>query len=105
MMRPADGERARRILDRLDARLEGQTFGDGADAPHAVALVGAFHRAAGNLERDLDQPSTSIAFVGAMLRALRSTVRTHANVVAMHGIALRAQRAALAARAREQGGR
>lgn len=89
MIAPRDRERVERILDRLDARLEQQTFLRGADAPHAVALVGAFHRAAGDVERALDHPATSQSYVRNMARILRRMIRTHAAVVAARAAALR----------------
>lgn len=73
--------RARRVIDAIDARLERQTFAKGADEPHLVSLVGAFHRAAGGLEGDLDKPTTSRATVCAMVRVLRRLVTSHAIMV------------------------
>lgn len=78
--------RALRILERLDARLEGQTFKEGADAPHVVAIVGVFHREAGNIERTLDSGRSYRAQVlFAMFRALRRMVDTHRVLVAVQG--------------------
>lgn len=89
-MIPADlPDRVRAFLARLDARLERQTFQPGADAPHAVSLVGAFQRAAGGLELDLSNPRTSKATVFAMARVLRRMVDTHRIIVRNRGLYLR----------------
>lgn len=84
------GKRVRRILDRLSVRLEGQTLRTGADAPHLVSIVGVFHKAAGDIERDLGRMErTSHASMVAMLRALRRIVCSHATMVRMRAAVLR----------------
>ncbi len=82
-------ERAQRVLDSLDARLEGQTFKPGADAPHAVAIVGTFHRAAGDVERHLERMPLDRFGIVASVRILRRIVRTHAVMVDLRAIFLR----------------
>lgn len=77
--------RAERIIDALSIRIELQTFRAGADAPRAVAAVGAFHAAAGRLERDVQRPTCNRATVATLMRALRNMVRVHAIIVDRRG--------------------
>lgn len=79
-MRPrAFVRRARRIIDRLDAQLERQTFAKGADAPHLVSLVSAYHRASGYIESDAGK--LPFATVVLHIRVLRRLVTSHAMMV------------------------
>lgn len=86
--------RARAIIDKLDERLERQTFLEGADAPHCVAAVGAVHRFAGNFERKLDELARlrRVDCIVAELRLLRRVVRDHGLMVGLRGAQLRAAR-------------
>lgn len=88
-------ERLARVLGRLDARLEGQTLKPGADSPHCTAVVGAFHQAAGQLERRADAwPCPAVlhvvreraAYYAAELRVLRRVVEAHRLMVALRGL-------------------
>lgn len=74
--------RAVRILDRLDARVERQTFLPLAPIPSAVAVVNAFHDRAGSFER-LVLPRIDcwpIADVAESLRSLKATVDLHRSI-------------------------
>lgn len=82
-------ERARRVIERLDERLERQTFGKGADAVHVVSVAGVFHRAAGQLESDLENPRVSKANIATMLRVLHRIVDSHRVMVLHRGALLR----------------
>ena len=81
--------RVRRIIDKLSARIDQQAMQRGADAPHCVATVGSFHRAAGYLESDAGK--LPFASVVAHVRILRRVVTTHAIMVRQRGLALRAK--------------
>lgn len=75
-------ERARRIVDRLSERIDDQAMRKGADALHCVAIVGAFHEAAGRIERTLAGGKTyrpQVMF--AMLRALHRMAANHRSLV------------------------
>lgn len=87
-------ERAQRIIDALSARIDAQALGLGADAPHCVSTVGAFHRCAGGVEGDLANPRTSRATVCAMIRVLRKFVGNHRLMVAQRALYLRNTRRA-----------
>jgi hypothetical protein len=70
-------ERVRRVLDRLDDRLDHQVLLPGSDAPHIVATVGAYQRAAGELERRVERPHIDAVTVASWLRTLRFMLQTH----------------------------
>lgn len=86
-------ERAQGILDALSERIEAQTFRPFADLPHVTAIVGAFHRAAGMIEADLDwHCKLGPAKVVCELRALRWLVRNHEQTRAIAEESERARR-------------
>ena len=81
--------RAARILDKLDTRLEGQTFHRRASDPAAVAIVSLFHSTAADTERKLGQLQTIASdctddelssAIARLVRAIMSCRR----IVAMH---------------------
>lgn len=85
-------ERATAMLERLDARLERQTFEPGADAPHVVSLVGLFHREAGNVERRMERMPLDRFGILTSLRILRRIVSTHAILVRHRAMVVRTQK-------------
>jgi hypothetical protein len=89
----ANAERAQRCIDRLSARIDAQALRPGADAPHLVSTVGAFHHAAGSLEGRIRQRGAwwSVADYRAELRILALIVRTHATMVRQRGLVLAQQ--------------
>jgi hypothetical protein len=82
-------DRARRLLDRLDARMEKQTFLPGADAVHCTSTVGIYNRASGDIERLIDVPTAARATICVMLRTLRRIVESHRCMVALRGAYLK----------------
>jgi hypothetical protein len=83
-------ERAQRVLDKLSERIDQQAMRAGADAPHVVAIVGAFHSYAGRFEQRLEGlPMLTVSDCAAELHVLLRSVRTHALLVAQRALVLR----------------
>lgn len=80
-MKSPTGERMRKVIYKLDERLDAQLLRFGADSQAAVKIVDRYHSVASMLETRFPETGDyAPEFVVTGLRQLRYLVRHHASV-------------------------